>query len=138
MAFSLIMTGLMIFSMFASVGSSAYKTQKESQTLRDQIQQVKNDSATLHAHYQKIINDIANLDVEATSELTDALDSVAQSTQQLQQIKLKYNQSFRRMEIICITIVLIIFFLFLLRQFNLLSPLWYILTLQFLFQKKAK
>lgn len=117
-----------IMGMAGMVGSSGYNATVSSDKIRDAIASVKVQTADWQKKYTDVINAEYVLDAAIQGEIIQSLDTYITLKATIQLEKDNYNAEYKKIQIVGIVFITIIFFLLLLKQFGLFQSLWETLT----------
>jgi hypothetical protein len=106
--------------------------QNNSQKLRDQIAQVKANNDTVKEQYAAIAGDISKLTVDMQQKLTESADEYIKLQSLITTAQSDFNDSFKKVQLVGIIILIVIFILLVLKYFGLLEQMAYLLNYPFI------
>jgi predicted PurR-regulated permease PerM len=121
-----------IIGMVVNVGKAGYESATQSNNLRDQIQQVKDNNESIKEKYQKLTSDITNQNVELQSEITKCMDKYITLSNAIKAAQDDFQTKFKALQMAGLIIIIFIFFILLLKQFNLIEPINQVLEYPFI------
>jgi len=106
--------------------------QRKAQALRDQIAQVKATNDSVTAQYAAIEGDITKLTADMQTKLQEAADKYTQLQSTITVAQSDFNDSFKKIQLVGIIILIVVFILLVLKYFGLLGQMFYLLNYPFI------
>jgi hypothetical protein len=112
--------------------TTGYDAQTKSQALRDQIAQVKATNDKVNEQYAAIAGDITKLTKDVQDQLTEAGNKYIQLQSLITTAQSDFNDSFKKVQLTGIIILIVVFILLVLKYFGLLEQMAYLLNYPFI------
>lgn len=107
-----------VAGMLGSLGSSGYDAQKQGAELRKQLQEVQANNAKLDALTKGLLASKYQMSEELRIEIQASLEQYTVLKQRISATKELYNDEFRKLELVGIVILAIVFFSLVIKQFG--------------------
>ena len=108
---------LLLFGMGIGLFTSGINNMNDAKALRDKITKLQATNATAKAQYAQITADITALDQTIVDNLKKCNDDYNQLQSEIADAQFTFNQSFKRMQLVGIIILIFVFILFVLKYF---------------------
>lgn len=116
-----ILSGVMILGMIIGSVKPSIDAFTKSKGIQDQIDEVVSTTDSLKTNFDKINENIDKIDLELKQQITDDLKSLQQIQAKINIATQDLNRSEKMIQMIGIIFVTIIFFILLIKEFDLLS-----------------
>ena len=128
--------GLTSLGMFAGpIGSSGYYAIKDTDDLKKSISQMRESKKDLEELLKndKTLENLYKLNAKTQKAYFDSITRYMNTQQDLEKVFTQFNTKLRKIQLIGIVLIVVIFFLLLLKQFELLGTVQYILFYPIIF-----
>ena len=118
--------------MVVSLGRAGVDAQNNSNDLKKQIQSISDNNKLIEQNYKKLTDNIASEQAELAQGIIDANDRYILISSKLRASQDNFSASFKKVQLVGIIFIIIVFALLLLKQFGLLDVIMHYLDLPFI------
>jgi len=123
MAFAMIMGGMALFSMAASVTNSGIDAGENADTLKEKIKNVNDTTKSLENRWNSVIKDNAKFTKELESQMRDDLDQIQKLSDECITNKQLFDKNYKNIQIAGVLFVVFIFFILILKEVGIIDAI---------------
>lgn len=123
MAFAMIMGGMALFSMAASVTNSGIDAGKNADSLKEKIKNVNATTKSLENRWNSVIQNNEKFDLELKGQMRQDLDQLKQLSDQCINNKQLFDKNYRNIQIAGVLFVVFIFFILILKEVGIIDDI---------------
>ena len=123
MAFAMIMGGMALFSMAASVTNSGIDAGKNADTLKEKIKNVNDTTKSLEDRWNSVIKENAKFEGDLQLQMKQDLDKIKQLSDECITNKQLFDKNYRNIQIAGVLFVVFIFFILILKEVGVIDAI---------------